>query len=285
MKNSGLGKGLSALLREEAVPIRNELVKIVDVSTLQPGEYQPRKRFESEKIQELANSIINNGLLQPIIVTPHHKEIGKYKIVAGERRWQASKLAGLSEIPVMVRKLDDNDILKISLLENIQREELSVIEEAEGYTRLIKEFNYTQEDLSHLLGKSRSHVANLLRLNQLPESIKDQVNEGILTMGHVRCLVGQENAEEIAKYIADQDLNVRDTEKIVKNWSNKKEHTKTSKSTTKLNEVNDDLISLSNSLSEKFGVKVVIEELAIGSKIIFNCKNLEELDFVLSRLN
>ena len=288
MKNTSLGRGLSALLKEELLPIENEeMVRLVDINKIESGKYQPRKNFEHDKIRELADSISNSGLLQPIIVT---SEIdGKYRIVAGERRWRASKMAGLNDIPVIIKNLNDKEILEIALVENIQREELSAIEEAQGFERLINEFGYTQEKLAEILGKSRSHVANLVRLNQLPESIKDKVNLNLLTAGHARCLIGHSQAESIADYIIKSDLSVRQTENLVKNWS-KKESIKQPNSNRFNNKIsqkstnNYDLQILAKTLSNKFGIKISIEDYYVGGKLIFHYNNLEQLDSILSRL-
>lgn len=288
MKNTSLGRGLSALLKEELLPIENEeMVRLVDINKIESGKYQPRKNFEHDKIRELADSISNSGLLQPIIVT---SEIdGKYRIVAGERRWRASKMAGLNDIPVIIKNLNDKEILEIALVENIQREELSAIEEAQGFERLINEFGYTQEKLAEILGKSRSHVANLVRLNQLPESIKDKVNLNLLTAGHARCLIGHSQAELIADYIIENDLSVRQTENLVKNWS-KKESIKQPNSNRFNNKIsqkstdNYDLQILAKTLSNKLGIKISIEDYYVGGKLIFHYNNLEQLDSILSRL-
>jgi ParB family chromosome partitioning protein len=290
MKNKGLGKGLSALLGEKVFTVeKDELVKIIDIDKIEARNNQPRKKFEYDKIKELANSISNNGLLQPIIVSSISD--GKYKIIAGERRWRACKVAKLTDIPAIIKDLGDKEIIEIALIENIQREELSVIEESEGFERLIKEFGYTQEQLAEKLSKSRSHIANLLRLNQLPQSIKDKINEGLLTMGHARCLINHEQAEVIANHIIENDLSVRQTEDIVRNWS-KNEYTKTpehdkriGKSFLKESSKENDLQLLAKSLSERFNIKVTIEDYPIGGKLIFHYGSLEELDSILSRLN
>ncbi len=287
MKNRALGRGLSALLKEDVSysSDNNESIKNIDVDSLEAGEYQPRKKFELDKIKELAESISGSGLLQPIIVT-YDLNNGKYKIVAGERRWRACKLLGLNEVPVIVKDLSDKEILKVSLIENIQREELSSIEEAEGYERLIKDFGYSQDELSIMLGKSRSHVSNMLRLNNLPISIKDKVSDRILSMGHARCLINHPNAEEIAEYIIEKDLSVRDTENIVKNWRNAEYHASPeSKKLRFPGSGGDELKTIANALAEKFGVKVSLEDYKIGGKLIFHYKDLEELDLLLSRLS
>ncbi|WP_341757537.1 ParB/RepB/Spo0J family partition protein [Candidatus Tisiphia endosymbiont of Ditula angustiorana] len=290
MKNKGLGKGLSALLGEEVFTIeKDELVKIIDIDKIEARNNQPRKKFEYDKIKELSDSISNNGLLQPIIVSSISN--GKYKIIAGERRWRACKIAKVTDIPAIIKNLNDKEIIEIALIENIQREELSVIEESEGFERLIKEFGYTQEQLAEKLSKSRSHVANLLRLNQLPQSIKDKINERLLTMGHARCLINHEQAEVIANHIIENDLSVRQTEDIVRNWS-KNEYTKTperdkriGKSFLKESSKENDLQLLAKSLSERFNIKVTIEDYPIGGKLIFHYGSLEELDSILLRLN
>ena len=290
MKNKGLGKGLSALLGEEVFTVeKDELVKIIDIDKIEARNNQPRKKFEYDKIKELADSISNNGLLQPIIVSSVSD--GKYKIIAGERRWRACKVAKLTDIPAIIKDIGDKEIIEIALIENIQREELSVIEESEGFERLIKEFGYTQEQLAEKVSKSRSHIANLLRLNQLPQSIKDKINEGLLTMGHARCLINHQQAEVIANHIIENDLSVRQTEDIVRNWS-KNEYTKTpehdkriGRGLLKESSKENDLQLLAKSLSERFNIKVTIEDYPIGGKLIFHYSNLEELDSILSRLN
>ncbi|WP_341764580.1 ParB/RepB/Spo0J family partition protein [Candidatus Tisiphia endosymbiont of Beris chalybata] len=289
MKNKGLGKGLSALLGEDVFTLATEeLVKIIDIAKIEANNEQPRKKFEYDKIKELADSISNNGLLQPIIVSPING--GKYKIVAGERRWRACKIAKIYDIPVIIKELEDKEIIEVALIENIQREGLSVIEEAEGFMRLIKEFGYTQEQLAEKISKSRSHIANLLRLNQLPNSIKAQVNEGLLSMGHARCLVNHEQAELIAAHIIEKELNVRQTEEIVKNWA-KNEYTQSPAGDKRIGQKflkeiskDNDLQLLAKSLSEKFNVKITIEVYPIGGRLVFHYGTLEELDLILSKL-
>jgi len=283
MRNRALGRGLSSLLNEEIIPI--EIVASsnnIDLDLIEANQDQPRKYFDEEKIKELADSIISHGLVQPIIV--NKSSAGKYKIIAGERRFRACKIAGLRQIPVIIKDLTEKEILEIALIENIQRQELSAIEEAEGFQKLINEYGYSQGELAVVVGKSRSHVANLLRLNQLPESIKFMINNGQLSMGHARCLIGLENAEEIAAKILANDLNVRQVEELV---SNRKRKDKTDNSYIKGKDkvVDDDLVMLGQSLSEKFGVKVVVENSWNGGRISFHYSNLEELDFILTRLN
>ena len=283
MRNRALGRGLSSLLNEEIIPIEIAASSNnIDLDLIEANQDQPRKYFDEEKIKELADSIISHGLVQPIIV--NKSSTGKYKIIAGERRFRACKIAGLRQIPVIIKDLTEKEILEIALIENIQRQELSAIEEAEGFQKLINEYGYSQGELAVVVGKSRSHVANLLRLNQLPESIKFMINNGQLSMGHARCLIGLENAEEIAAKILANDLNVRQVEELV---SNRKRKDKTDNSNIKGKDkvVDDDLVMLGQSLSEKFGVKVVVENSWNGGRISFHYSNLEELDFILTRLN
>lgn len=286
MKNKGLGRGLSSLLGEEVVPsAKDEIIQIINIDKIKPNENQPRKNFEYDKIKELADSIANNGLLQPIIINQD------YKIIAGERRWRACKLAKIIDIPVIIKNLDDKESMEISLIENIQRAELSVIEEAEGFKHLVENFNYTTEMLAEKLSKSRSHIANLLRLNKLPQSIKDKVNEGVLSMGHARCLVNHEHAEVIAEHIVEHGLNVRQTEEIVRKWS-KDEYVKSpdddyrvGKRFLKEGDKSNDLQLLAKTLSERFNIKVTIENYSIGGRLIFHYNNLEELDTILLKLS
>ena len=283
MRNRALGRGLSSLLNEEIIPIEIAASSNnIDLDLIEANQDQPRKYFDEEKIKELADSIISHGLVQPIIV--NKSSTGKYKIIAGERRFRACKIAGLRQIPVIIKDLTEKEILEIALIENIQRQELSAIEEAEGFQKLINEYGYSQGELAVVVGKSRSHVANLLRLNQLPESIKFMINNGQLSMGHARCLIGLENAEEIAAKILANDLNVRQVEELV---SNRKRKNKTDNSETisKDKVIDDDLVMLGQSLSEKFGVKVVVENSWNGGRISIHYSNLEELDSILTRFN
>ncbi len=285
MKNRVLGRGLSSLLKEEILPVGTGFTtnNILNIDQIEVGKYQPRKNFNEEKLRELANSITSNGLVQPIIVGPTPN--GKYQIIAGERRYRASKIAGLTEIPVIIKNLSNKEILEIALIENVQREELTAIEEAEGYERLIKEFGYTQAELADAVGKSRSHVANLLRLNNLPDSIKLMINNGQLSMGHARCLIGLENAEELAGKVIANDLNVRQTEELTRKNETSNRIKKQKLENNKDSEADNDFIILGQSLSEKYGVKVVVENSWNGGKISFHYSNLEELDSILTRIN
>lgn len=283
MSKNTLGRGLSSLLKEEAAPVVvSRTDNLLSIDQIVPGKMQPRKVFDQNKIKELADSIISNGLIQPIVV---NKLVdGKYGIIAGERRYRACLLAGIKQVPVILKNVDEKQILEIALIENIQRQELTVIEEAEAYQALIDEHGYSQAEVANNIGKSRSHVANILRLNTLPKQVKDLVNDGSLSMGHARCLVGIENAVEIAGKIIANGLNVRQTEDLTRrHFESPKEtsHSGRQKSSVK----DDDFIILGQSLSEKFGVKVTVENSWNGGRIIFNYSNIEELDSILSRIS
>jgi len=282
MRNKALGRGLSSLLKEEIVPIEiTQTSNNVDISLVEANKNQPRKHFDEEKIKELADSIVSHGVVQPIIVNKITD--GKYQIIAGERRFRACKLAGLKTIPVVVKELSQKDILEIALIENIQRQELTAIEEAEGFQQLVQNYGYSHNELAVAVGKSRSHVANLLRLNNLPASMKIMINKGQLSMGHARCLIGLENAEALAAKIIANDLNVRQAEELA---GNKRKPTRNNKASVKEEApVDEDIIMLGQSLSEKFGVKVVVENSWNGGKISFHYSNLEELDSILTRFN
>ncbi len=218
-KASGLGKGLSALISERKMDVdtfaenhgtRAEL----GVSEVFPGRFQPRMIFDSGELEELAESIRRNGVIQPILV---RKRSGQgYEIIAGERRWRASKAAGQKNIPAIVLDVDDRQAMEIALIENIQRQNLKILEEAEGYKRLIKEFEYTQEQLADVIGKSRSHVTNILRLLTLPEGVKDFLNDGTLTTGHARAILSAPDAVSAANEVIKKNLSVRQTENFVK---------------------------------------------------------------------
>ncbi|MBR5599150.1 MAG: ParB/RepB/Spo0J family partition protein [Alphaproteobacteria bacterium] len=227
-KRHGLGRGLEALLGDEDLSfnidnispseIAEKGIKTVGINDLYPSKYQPRKEFNQESLDALVNSIKEKGILQPLLV---RKNGDKYEIIAGERRWRASKIAGLSELPVIEKELNNQEVLEVALVENLLREDLSAIEEAEGYNRLITEFFHTHEALSSIVGKSRSYITNILRLLNLPLTIQEMVKNNTLSAGHARALIGLENAEEIAQKIISRGLTVRQTEDLVNNIKNK----------------------------------------------------------------
>lgn len=306
-----LGRGLSALMgdyeldgtaAQSAVQSGNSL----PIEQLRPGRFQPRRHFDDDAIQELSDSIKANGLFQPIIV--RHLEKSSYEIIAGERRWRASKLAGLHEVPVIIHKLDDKQALAIALLENIQRENLSPIEEAEGYQRLMKEFDYTQETLATELGKSRSHIANLMRLLTLPEDVKRLVASGELKMGQARALIGQDEASALAQHIIEKKLSARQAEKLAKGWGTRttvsaktpangnapsaKNTNDTQFSSFHTNnqgvEKDPDVVALEQALMQRIGVRVEIEESVSeeggSGRVALYFDTLEELDKIFQHL-
>ena len=245
----GLGRGLSALFGdiEKKSNTKSEQINKVAIADLQQNKYQPRNIFDEEKLKELSSSIKQNGIIQPIAVRPNKYEPGKFEIVAGERRWLAAQKAGLNEVPVVVLNIDDQKSLEIAIVENVQRQDLNVIEEAKGYQRLTKEFGYDHEKISQFMSKSRSHISNTLRLLTLPEDVIGLIEEGKLTAGQARPLIGLPNASEVAENIAKKKVAAREVESLVRKNKNKKEpqkrevktkskdtkSTKTSKSKTK----------------------------------------------------
>ncbi|MGN7678932.1 MAG: ParB/RepB/Spo0J family partition protein [Anaplasma sp.] len=224
MKRS-LGKGILELMGEEdnehltLLSASTESPMSVKVNLLHPGKFQPRQSFDQESIQELARSIAKNGVLQPIIV--RKDSVGsRYEIIAGERRWRASIAARLTEIPVIVKNVSDRECLEISIIENIQREDLTILEEAESYRKLIEECNHTHESLAAALGRSRSHVTNILRILSLPDSVKRMISSRSISFGHARCLLNVENPEELADKILSSSMSVRETEEMVRSLRN-----------------------------------------------------------------
>ena len=214
----GLGRGLSALFGdiEKRSEINQNEISKVSIADLLRNNYQPRTIFDQEKIDELSASIKENGIIQPIAVRPHKYETNKFEIVAGERRWMAAQRAGLNEVPVVVLNIDDQKSLEIAIVENVQRQDLNIIEEAKGYQRLVKEFGYDHEKISKFMSKSRSHISNTLRLLTLPEDIIGLIEEGRLTAGQARPLIGMPNASEIAENIVKKRVAAREVETLVK---------------------------------------------------------------------
>ncbi len=289
----GLGKGLSALMNESLPPtsepaasaneIRAEGLSLLSPEQLVPGAYQPRRKFHEEELLELVQSIEKNGIMQPIIV--REKSAGQYEIIAGERRWRAAKLAKLKTVPVIIRKASDAQALELALVENIQREDLNPLEEAAGYQRLMKEFNYTQEKLAREVGKSRSHVANLLRLLDLGESIKKLIDEGKITMGHARALLSSSDPEALARLIVERGLSVRQVEELVKSRAPGKAKEKKQPATSHNADKNQDVLQIEALLSENLGLKVSINtKNAQAGEVVISYDSLTQLDEVLRRL-
>ena len=279
-KFKGLGKGLSALMGD--VPPENIQTKSssekIPIHFVYANPSQPRKNFNQELLNELSESIKEQGIIQPILV--RKKSEDKYEIVAGERRWRAAQLAKIHEVPVIILNIDDKKSLEFALLENIQRSDLNGIEEALGYDNLVRKFAYSQEALSKILGKSRSHIANTLRLAGLPEEIKKMISDGLLTAGHARCLVNVPDNIKLAKIIVNKNLSVRQAEFLVK-----KEQVFSGSKKTQGNNKDTNIKSLESDLGLLMGIKVDIKNKRNNSgEIKFSYKNLDQLNKIISVL-
>ncbi|MFC3578670.1 ParB/RepB/Spo0J family partition protein [Sphingomonas hylomeconis] len=280
---SGLGRGLNALLgdmaREEPVGSDEKLapgLRTLPVGSLTPHPGQPRRHFEESALDELATSIAARGLIQPIVVRPHGKG---YQIVAGERRWRAAQRARLHEVPVIIRDFDDAETLEVALVENIQRQDLNAIEEAEAYHRLIEDFGHTQEALGKLVHKSRSHIANLLRLLDLPQPVQERVVTGELTMGHARALIGAPDIETLSDQVVAKGLSVRETERLAR----------AAKPEQRARSGGDggrdaDLAALEHQLGDLLGLSVRVTHSAKGGTMTLNYATLDQLDMICQRL-
>ncbi len=279
LKKKGLGRGLDALLgdvRQDTVSDKG--VETLPVERLQRGKFQPRKDIDPEKLQELADSIKAQGIIQPIVVRKIDAEI--HEIIAGERRWRAAQLAGLQEVPVVVKDIDDRSVMAIALIENIQREDLNPLEESEALRRLLDEFEMTHQQIADAVGKSRTTVTNLLRLLDLHSDVKAMLAKGEMEMGHARALLGLDEKKQItaARQIVSQGLTVRATEKLVKSLL-------TEKIIVEKKRVDPDILRLQNELSEKIGAKVTLNHQQSGKgSLIISYSSLEELEGVMNRL-
>ena len=281
VKQKGLGRGLDALLANDLEETPNaDAQQMLNVTQLQPGKYQPRSYMDDAALQTLADSIKTQGIMQPILV----REISnnQYEIIAGERRWRASQLAGLTQVPVLVRDIPDESALAMALIENIQRENLNPLEEAQGIKRLIDEFAMTHEKAAEAVGRSRVAVSNLLRLLSLCAPVQDMLMHNKLDMGHARALIGLDTAQQVmlANKIVQQDLSVREVESLVKKLG---AQTKTSQQKTT---VNRDVMALQNTLSEKIGAVVSISAKSSGAGTLkISYSNLDQLDEIIAKLS
>jgi ParB family chromosome partitioning protein len=282
---SGLGRGLSSLLGEVAqeAPVSGGTaprggVQLMPVSSIEPHLDQPRRHFDEEALEELAASIKARGLLQPILVRPHGH---RYQIVAGERRWRAAQKARLHEVPVIVREFTDSETLEVALLENIQRQDLNAIEEAEGYRKLIGDYGHTQDALGKLVHKSRSHVANLLRLLDLPEKVRAMVASGALSMGHARALITAPDPEALADEVVEKGLSVRETEKLVRFGRKGRER----QGRLGIKGASADIEALERQLGDMVGLKVKITHRPDGGTVVLNYSTLDQLDMICQRLS
>lgn len=313
MKKRGLGRGLDALFSsgedthyqrsaDTAVILKNEPsiqssgqssapsgVRSVPIGQLVPGKFQPRTHFADAEIENLAASIKAHGILQPLLVRPITGNT--FEIIAGERRWRAAQRAKLHEVPVLIQQLEDQEALEIALVENLQRQDLSAIEEAEGYQRLINEFEHTQDILAQHLGKSRSHIANTLRLLKLPDSVKSMIAEGALSAGHARALITARNPEALAREVVSKGLSVRETEKLAaraEGFENgKKRGDKKNGKARGFTTKDVDTLALEERLSSQLGLRVTIETQGQGpaGKLMIDYKTLDQLDAILVKLS
>ncbi len=288
-KPRGLGRGLSALMSDVAMSTettdQNPRVPdlFVAVERVEPNPNQPRRSFNEDALSELASSIKEKGIIQPLIVRVMPSNPSKYEIVAGERRWRAAQRAQLHEVPVIVREFSDIEVLEVAIIENIQRADLNAIDEAAGYKQLMDRFSHTQDNLATALGKSRSHIANMLRLLNLPEEVQAYLVEGKLSAGHARTLVGNENAAEIARRIISEGLSVREAEKLAK--AEKPEAAKEKR--PKSYEKDPDTVQLEQELTATLKIKVSIEHDAgkESGRISLQYKDLDQLDEILRLLS
>ena len=274
----GLGRGLSALFGdiENKSSISKEQTNKVLIADIEPNKFQPRTIFNEEKLEELSLSIKENGVIQPIAVRPKNYEEGKFEIIAGERRWLAAQKAGLNEVPVVILNIDDQKSLEIAIVENVQRQDLNVIEEARGYQRLVKEFGYDHEKISKFMAKSRSHISNTLRLLSLPQDIIGLIEEGKLTAGQARPLIGMPNASEVAENIVKRKVAAREVENLAKSKKAKKN----------ANKIDDPNIAfVRNEIESKLGLNVeIVNKKNNSGKITIKYKSLEQFELISKKL-
>ena len=270
-KKKGLGRGLSSLIGDNEIKATNNKVSI---SSIIPNKFQPRKNFEKQSLEDLTNSIRERGIIQPLVVRKSDDSDNKFELIAGERRWQAAQSAGLHEVPVIILNIDNLKSLEFAIVENVQRKDLNPIEEAEGYKRLIDEFNYDQEKVAKFIGKSRAHISNCLRLLTLPKKIIQNIVEDKITQGHAKILVGLENAELLVEKIIKKKLSVRQTEALARLTKNKPLKIKSSKDAN--------IIEMENQISSKIGMKVNINNKRNNSgTLIFEYKDIDQLDRIV----
>ena len=287
----GLGRGLSTLLGESATAVAGNQMEPSDgreyqqipVEWINVGPWQPRRKFDRQKLGELAISIRQKGIVQPILLRPTPSQSGRFQLVAGERRWRAAQVAQLHEIPSVVRDLSDAECYEIALIENIQRQDLSVIDEAQGYANLLEINRYTQEQLSRIIGKSRSHIANLLRLLGLPDSVQDLLRNDELTMGQARPLVGHPQAEFLAKTIVSKGLTARQAEKLIKTVASGA--SQVAKEPFRI-EKSADIKAIEQRAAVKLGLAISIKwnEKAETGRLQFKCQSLEQMTLILDKL-
>ena len=290
-RQRGLGRGLSALLGEqagEAVPVDGSAapagVRLAPIEALKPNPDQPRKIFDQAELTELAESIRDKGVLQPILVRPHPKEDGVWQIVAGERRWRASQLARLTQVPVIVREMDDVAVFEVAIIENVQRADLNPLEEADAYRLLMERFGRTQDAVAGVVGKSRSHVANTLRLLQLPEEVLWYVRHGKMSAGHARALITAPNPGELAEQIVREGLNVRQAEALARRAAEGPRPGKAKARTAAESEGGADIAALEQDLTDALGLQVQLADRGGKGQLTLRYGTLEQLDDLCRRL-
>lgn len=271
----GLGRGLEALLADSAAPAGEETRRL-PIEFLKPAAYQPRRTFDDEALDALAQSIRANGILQPLLVRPLDAFGESFEIVAGERRWRAAQRAGLGEVPVLVREIGEGDALEIALLENVQRQDLSPLEEAYGYRQLLEEYGYTQDRLAERVGKSRPHIANLVRLTHMSLALQSLLDEGHLSAGHARALMGATEPEALARLVIERGLNVRQTEALVKAEGRTRG--------TPRSEPDPDIEDLAHRLTSVLGLKVELKTRGTGGRLMISYSSPEQLEGLLAKL-
>ncbi|MBY3467497.1 ParB/RepB/Spo0J family partition protein [Rhizobium laguerreae] len=275
-----LGRGLAALIGEMDQPVPVEAERTISADRMIPIEFvsrnprNPRRFFDDSELHDLASSIRQHGIVQPIVVRTMSRD--RYDIIAGERRWRAAQLAGLIEIPVIIRDVDDKTALEIAIVENVQRADLNALEEALGYEQLIAEYGYTQNDLGEIIGKSRSHVANSLRLLKLPDPVRDLLAAGSLSAGHARALVSTSDPASLARAIVAKGMSVRDAEKLAQN--NIKAQSEPQQAALRRDQKDSDTLALERTLSDALGLDVAINHKASGGQIKISYKSLEQLE-------
>jgi ParB family chromosome partitioning protein len=293
-RRRGLGRGLSALLGDPVVAVAPAAVvepedagtvgkglRNLPVEKLRPGKFQPRRMFDQSAIDDLVVSVREKGILQPLLVRVHPEDAEAYEIIAGERRWRAAQVAALHEVPAIIRDLTDREALEVALIENLQRQDLSPLEEAEGYRRLMDDFSHTQEELAKTVGKSRSHVANTMRLLALPDKVKSMLDQGELTAGHARALLTSSDPVGLAQQVLSKGLNVRQTEKLAQ----KAPPQDKSRTGGGAPDRDADLLALERDLTNLLGLKVAIRLQGKGGEVTVHYQTLDQLDHLLHRLS
>lgn len=282
MNKKRLGKGLDALLSKSQGEKREHEIKDIDIRKIKPNPYQPRDRFAEESLTELANSIENKGVLQP--VTVREVQYDNFELVTGERRWRAAKKAGLDTIPAIIRDFKDDEMMEVALIENLQREDLNPIEEAYAYQKMIEEFDITQKEVAERVSKSRSAIANILRLLNLPPSVQEIVSRETISMGHARALLPLDSKKQLdlANTIVEKDLSVRETEELVKKHLNKDKKGKKPKKKKKLE---PKWIKARELLADKLGLDVDIKDKVSNKIVTIKCKDYEEMEKIIEKLS